>query len=81
MSNRVTNQSVADVLNVDQSYVSLIRHGHRMPSRHVAARIKASYSVDPSTFLAAYMSNDPQVFAKYFNALVGFPVEQEVTSD
>jgi transcriptional regulator with XRE-family HTH domain len=83
MSNRVTNQSVADVLNLDQSYVSLIRRGLRVPSREVVARMLAAYQPDPSDFMAAYLNPDPHVFMRYFNQVVGFdstedePVQSE----
>jgi len=68
---RVTNASVGQVLDLDQSYVSLIRRGLRVPSREVAARIMAHYQADPIEFTRAYLDSDPMVFAKYFTSLVG----------
>ena len=81
MSSRVTNQSVADTLDLDQSYVSLIRRGLRIPSREVAARIMAAYNLDPSEFARAYLGEDPNVFTPYFNRVVGFDTDQEVESE
>lgn len=68
---RVTNASVGQVLGLDHSTVSLIRHGLRVPSRKTVARIMAAYNPDPSEFMAAFTDPDPQVFAKYFADLVG----------
>lgn len=79
ISDRVTNQSVADRLGIDQSYVSLIRRGVRVPSRDVVvALVEAYVDQDPARLLAAYVSRDPAAFSAEFNIFVGF---QEVTED
>lgn len=80
-SDRVTNQSVADRLGIDQSYVSLIRRGVRVPSRDVVVALVEAYPEhDPAELLAAYTSRDPATFAACFCRIVGLaPVE--VTED
>jgi transcriptional regulator with XRE-family HTH domain len=84
ISDRVTNQSVADKLGIDQSYVSLIRRGIRVPSRDVVVALVEAYDVSDTDhaaeLLAAYTSRDPAAFATKFNRIVGFP-ETEVTED
>jgi transcriptional regulator with XRE-family HTH domain len=80
ISDRVTNQSVADKLGIDQSYVSLIRRGIRVPSRDVVVALVEAYDVDAGMLLAAYTSRDPAAFSAQFNRIVGFP-EIEVTED
>lgn len=71
---RVTNESVGDALGIDQSYVSLIRRGIRVPSRDVVIALVEAYPEhDPAELLAAYTSRDPAAFATCFNRIVGFP--------
>jgi transcriptional regulator with XRE-family HTH domain len=71
-NDRVTNQSVADRLGIDQSYVSLIRRGIRVPSRDVVVALVEAYEVDQGQLMAAYTSRDPVAFADCFNQIVGF---------
>jgi len=72
-SDKVTNQSVGDRLGIDQSYVSLIRRGIRVPSRDVVVALVEAYNPDQAQLMAAYTSRDPVAFAVCFNRIVGFP--------
>jgi len=77
ISGKVTNQSVADRLGIDQSYVSLVRRGVRVPSRSVVVALVEAYPEhDPAELLAAYTNRDPAAFAACFCRIVGLsPVE------
>lgn len=81
MKDKVTNQTVGDALGIDQSYVSLIRRGVRVPSRDVVVSLVEAYPEhDPAELLAAYTNRDPAAFAACFCRIVGLaPVE--VTED
>lgn len=71
---RVTNQSVADALGIDPSYVSLIRRGLRVPSRDiVVALVEAYEDLDSAELLNAYTNPDPAVFAACFRRITGLP--------
>lgn len=73
VSEKVTNQSVGDALGIDQSYVSLIRRGLRVPSRDVVVTLARVYEVNQAELMTAYTSEDPHDFAACFNRVVGFP--------
>jgi transcriptional regulator with XRE-family HTH domain len=79
-TDKVTNQSVADRLGIDQSYVSLIRRGIRVPSRDVVVALVEAYDVDPALLLAAYTSRDPDAFSVQFNRIVGFSETEGATA-
>src|ERR1044071_8383027 len=78
---KVTNESVGDALGIDQSYVSLIRRGVRVPSRSVVVALVEAYpDHDPAELLAAYTARDPAEFAAGFCRIVALPLV-EVTEN
>lgn len=71
---RATNQSVADLIGVDQSYVSLIRHGQRMPSRRVLKRMIDALGLNSADAMTAFLAGQAE-FSTYFRQAVFCEVE------
>lgn len=71
---RATNQSVADLIGVDQSYVSLIRHGQRMPSRQLLKRMIETLGMNSAEALTAFLAGQEE-FSAYFKRTVFCDVE------